>query len=95
MVKSAPAMARVEPPLSVYLGEVGLVLLNDVVGRRLGGRSLRVEAVLTGAFWGVYFGGVGEGVVGPIHYGVLAEHGRHLAVCLSASTGLRGRFGVC
>ena len=42
---------------------------------------IRIESMLPSAFRSVDFGCIVERVVGPIHNGVLAEHGGHLNCC--------------
>jgi hypothetical protein len=72
IVKSAPAMARVEPPLSEYLSRATSVRASQASLKF----CIRVEAMLAGLA-AVLLGSIGEGVVGPIHERVLAEHGSH------------------
>ena len=55
---------------------------------KIAGGSLRIKAMLSCALGSVDFGGIGEGIVGPVHEGVLAEHGSH-------DDGCDGFVGLC
>src|SRR5262245_56649296 len=70
MVKSAPAMARVKPPLSVYLDayqhRCGLLAMDH----------LRVESVFPQLSIGS-LRSVGEGVARAVQYGILTEQAGH------------------
>lgn len=88
MANSAPAMARVEPPLSVYLWvvetQVSIVASTDDIQpcRACRGECSRVESVFPEATSALVTGDFGKGVVGSVEDGVLAEHGHDEVVAL-------------